>query len=297
MRSYYIHDGIIEKGPLNIDELQSQSLKKETPIWYDGLDKWTTAGEVAELKSIFTSTPPPLHTTPPSFSTSSSKNQSYSGIGNVKPENKKNLKFAFITIGIISVLGVMGWLVYQNKTQAEVLQDTSAQISDQQQKITDQEAETKRIETEQNQKNLDQLQHEADIQNEKDRVNAANTEKFMGYRNNWQNFITVNHEPYSVSGLGGISDLVITVNNTTDKAVDEVQVMVNYITSGGKVWQTETVSVTNIAPQGSKSVTAPSSNRGSSVTEEIISISAKSFHFCYPSGMGNNKNFDPYFCK
>ena len=119
----------------------------------------------------------------------------------------------------------------------------------------------------------------------------------MGYRNNWQNFITVGHDPYSVSSLGGISNLFIIVYNNTEKSVDEVQVAIEYITTSGKVWQTETVSVTNIAPKGFKSVSAPSSDRGSRIREEIIAISAKSFHFCYPGSMGNTNNADPYFCK
>ena len=69
MRIYFIHDGSSEKGPFNIHELISQSIKNETPIWYEGLREWTTAGKVEELRQFFISTPPPLSTYSTSFQT------------------------------------------------------------------------------------------------------------------------------------------------------------------------------------------------------------------------------------
>ena len=62
MRKYFVHDGQTEVGPLQFEELSFQKLTKETPIWYEGLEKWTTAAEVEELKYLFTPKliPPPL---------------------------------------------------------------------------------------------------------------------------------------------------------------------------------------------------------------------------------------------
>jgi len=62
MRRYYIHDGQMEKGPFDFEELKSQSLSKETPVWYESLDKWAIAGNLDELKEYFNkkSTPPPF---------------------------------------------------------------------------------------------------------------------------------------------------------------------------------------------------------------------------------------------
>jgi cell wall assembly regulator SMI1 len=36
MREYYIHDGQNEKSPFDIEQLKLESLKAETPIWYEG---------------------------------------------------------------------------------------------------------------------------------------------------------------------------------------------------------------------------------------------------------------------
>jgi len=53
MKQYFIHNGQNEEGPFDLEQLKLQPLKKETPIWYEGLDKWTTAGEIEEIKILF----------------------------------------------------------------------------------------------------------------------------------------------------------------------------------------------------------------------------------------------------
>ena len=62
MRKYFIYDGQLKKGPLNLEQLKSGSLSKETPIWYEGLQDWVSAGNLKELNDYFIqkSTPPPL---------------------------------------------------------------------------------------------------------------------------------------------------------------------------------------------------------------------------------------------
>jgi hypothetical protein len=67
MRKYFVHDGQKEKGPLTIEELSSEDITAETPVWYEGLESWTMAGNVNELESLFIKkiTPPPLPKTFP----------------------------------------------------------------------------------------------------------------------------------------------------------------------------------------------------------------------------------------
>jgi hypothetical protein len=62
VRQYYIHDGQGEKGPFDVEQLKSKSLKKETPVWHEGLENWTMAGDVDELQELFSrkTIPPPL---------------------------------------------------------------------------------------------------------------------------------------------------------------------------------------------------------------------------------------------
>jgi len=63
IKKYYLHNGIEQQGPFDIDELKNKDIKKDTPIWFDGLPDWTTAENVDEIKELIkTSTPPPFKT-------------------------------------------------------------------------------------------------------------------------------------------------------------------------------------------------------------------------------------------
>ena len=53
MTYYFIKDGDNELGPFTIKKLKSKSIKKETPVWFAGLQEWTKAGQVYELKELF----------------------------------------------------------------------------------------------------------------------------------------------------------------------------------------------------------------------------------------------------
>lgn len=60
MREYYIYNGQVKKGPFDLEQLKSQSLNKETPVWYEGLKDWSMAGNIDELKDFFIPRTPPL---------------------------------------------------------------------------------------------------------------------------------------------------------------------------------------------------------------------------------------------
>jgi chemotaxis protein histidine kinase CheA len=61
MKQYYFNDGTSQQGPFTIEELKGKNITSETPVWYDGLPDWTTAGQLEDLKDIFVHTPPPFH--------------------------------------------------------------------------------------------------------------------------------------------------------------------------------------------------------------------------------------------
>ena len=69
MKKFFIHNDTEQLGPFDINDLKLRDIHGETPIWYDGLENWTTASMVVELKEILkTATPPPFNqhkTTPP----------------------------------------------------------------------------------------------------------------------------------------------------------------------------------------------------------------------------------------
>src|SRR5258705_5599179 len=53
MTYYFIKYGENELCPFSIKQLKSKSLKKDTPVWFAGIQEWTTAGHVYELKELF----------------------------------------------------------------------------------------------------------------------------------------------------------------------------------------------------------------------------------------------------
>ena len=53
MTHYFLKDGKTEIGPLTIEQLKTRSVSKSTPVWFAGLEEWTTVEQVYELKELF----------------------------------------------------------------------------------------------------------------------------------------------------------------------------------------------------------------------------------------------------
>ncbi|MEP6951992.1 MAG: DUF4339 domain-containing protein [Ginsengibacter sp.] len=58
MMYYFIRDGDIESGPFTLNQLKSRSIQKNTPVWFAGLEEWTNASEVYEIKELFVTNVP-----------------------------------------------------------------------------------------------------------------------------------------------------------------------------------------------------------------------------------------------
>jgi hypothetical protein len=58
MKQYFIHNGKSQQGPFDLEQLKAQSINKDTQIWCEGLQSWTSADKIEELKSVLTSIPP-----------------------------------------------------------------------------------------------------------------------------------------------------------------------------------------------------------------------------------------------
>jgi hypothetical protein len=120
---------------------------------------------------------------------------------------------------------------------------------------------------------------------------------YMDYRNNWPNYISVSTDVSMHPDMEGIKNLTLTVNNRSDKLLDNVQVKVDYITANGKTYKSETVTLKNVEPNSAGTIAAPDSDKGICVKMEIVTIQAHSFDFCYSRGMKAGNSSDPYFCK
>ncbi len=65
MKKYFFKDGTLQQGPFDLEELKSKNITAETPVWYEGLPEWTTAGKLEELKDIFIAAPALINTVIP----------------------------------------------------------------------------------------------------------------------------------------------------------------------------------------------------------------------------------------
>lgn len=63
-KKYFYTDGQHQYGPFSLDELQAQSISRETKIWYQGLENWTPAKDLPELAAIFQAPTPPAYNNP-----------------------------------------------------------------------------------------------------------------------------------------------------------------------------------------------------------------------------------------
>ncbi len=64
---YYIAIADQRQGPFTVDQLKTQDLRPETLVWQQGFAAWKRADEVAELRDLLSTLPPPLPQTPPAI--------------------------------------------------------------------------------------------------------------------------------------------------------------------------------------------------------------------------------------
>lgn len=64
MKKYFLHNGSESSGPFTIEELKEKNIVKTTPVWFDGLEHWKTAGDIPELTRLFIINPPPFQSKP-----------------------------------------------------------------------------------------------------------------------------------------------------------------------------------------------------------------------------------------
>lgn len=102
MPKYFIIEKGNQVGPFSYEDLQVKSIQNDTMIWFEGLDKWVRASEVAELKDLF-KTPPPYQ---PSYISPVNQNLSEeSGSG------WKALRIvAFLIVGVVGVIFLISFL-------------------------------------------------------------------------------------------------------------------------------------------------------------------------------------------
>ncbi len=293
MKKFYLHNGQNQDGPFNIDELKALNIEKDTPIWYEGIENWTTAEKVEELKSILpVNVVPPkfekpnqINTTslPPKFNKTENldNSQNFQSISNIQNKEKKSNLNRNILIGVGSIIGVIliGVIAikFQNNNNDNYNYSGETAVT---------------VDSLGNPQNTN-YDNSAEI--ERQNINSAITQKNMAYRNSWYEYITTQLGEYSYREIGGIDPFIVQVTNNTEYKMDNIDVDVEYVKANGEVYDTETLVFKNVSANSSLQLYTSGSERGTSARAQISNIGSSKMHFCYPSDNGNPN--DPFFCK
>ncbi len=285
MKKYFYHDGQNQFGPFDLEGLRSKNLIQSTPIWYQGLEKWTPAGQIEELKVLFEGVPPPFHAEP-------INTQDYYTPPYYQQENNKRSYKKPLLIGVSVLLGIFLFaaIIKNSNTPKSDLHiaaarensDSSAGVQEKSDKEKLAELEKKEL--------------------ERKRLSEERFKKNMNYRNNWNEYIKAEPNPdYKINSFGGVYNLRIAVANNTDKIIDEVIVAIDYYKASGSVY-TRLVPISNIQPESYSIENIPDTDRGLRIQTRIIKITSRSLQFCYNEdyygvrGISGDAS-DPWFCK
>lgn len=102
---YYIKEDGQQSGPISVENFKKNGITVNTSVWCEGMKQWTKAGDIPELKSLFTQVPPPFPPAPNS--------QIYSG--EQCPEDY--MLFSILTTLLCCLpLGIVA-IIYSNKVK------------------------------------------------------------------------------------------------------------------------------------------------------------------------------------
>jgi hypothetical protein len=94
-------------------------------------------------------------------------------------------------------------------------------------------------------------------------------------RKNIKMYVYAGSNEYDRKGLGGISNLEISVNNASDYPIDKVRVKIMYIRANGGIHEVKYEDFHAIKPNSKATHKIPDTKRGTSVKYEIASIKSK----------------------
>ena len=123
MKKYYLHNGTEQEGPFYISQLKKKGITRETEVWFRGLSDWTCAGEIDELKVLFTQSEPQPQSpsqpeSAPQLPPIKPKETEQTNQTKPKPEKsglRKNLlKLGLIAIGILGVFVLFNMVIANN---------------------------------------------------------------------------------------------------------------------------------------------------------------------------------------
>ena len=142
MKKYFYEKNKEQFGPVDFEVLMTLDIKRDTLIWYEGLNDWTKAIELDDLAVLFQTVPPPMRNAePPKLNL---EKENYSNNYEIKPSFfQKNKTNVFLALGILIIGSVLLISFGDNsKTGTEILTiENSIQLEEQQKMLEAQQIE------------------------------------------------------------------------------------------------------------------------------------------------------------
>lgn len=151
MKKYFMHNGTQNTGPFSLEELKKHEITNLTPIWYEGLEEWTTAAQVEELQSLLIKVPIPPKSTVKQDRTTLSKVR-LKGL---------NGKFLIVGLSVFLFLIFIVLKLIQNERQAFIETENQKTAIDNEASKSRQKEREKTLQQEQLKDSLDEVRLKA----------------------------------------------------------------------------------------------------------------------------------------
>lgn len=239
MREYYIYTSLGQEGPFSFEELKDKKVERDTPVWFDGLQDWTPAEKIEDLKDFLKSVPPAFikttNSSPPPINAPLKKEPKvhFSEAKLAGASLMRRLRYGVL---FLIVSGIMISVVYSYVNNLE----SERQLFQYQSAVASEESNKENV------------------------------------RNNITSYVKAELNNYEYNSLGGIHNLEVSVTNSSDYLIDKVKVKLFYYKPNGNVWDTRIIEFSLLDPNTTSTIKIPDTDRGVRVEQDIVSIKSAS---------------------
>lgn len=234
-KKYWYSDGNEKFGIYSLEELEKREIKPNYLVWREGIEQWIRADEFEETKSLFANLPPALPKSPPPLQQKAPSQQTERNIQSDEVfKSKDNTKMFAIGGGVILLLIVCYFIFKPAPVDYSAQNDSQETITETTNVVEDNSAS----------------QEDEKINKRKEYI-----------KNNYQTFYQLNAS-WDTKTLGGLTNVVVSVNNTSEYPIDNIVVAVKVITSDGDVYDVQYLYFDKIKALQQASLEMSETNRG-----------------------------------
>jgi hypothetical protein len=142
MKKYYLHNGTESSGPFDIEELKAIKITTKTPVWFEGMLHWKTAGEIPKLNQLFIVNPPAF--SPFSIPKVEPKVETEKVARKILGISQRTFFIAFAAIAVLVVITVLN-TIQENRSRELELKNHKTEIENYQLEVKQKQFEEEKI--------------------------------------------------------------------------------------------------------------------------------------------------------